>query len=57
MSIQARVKPDQPYFFDHSKWFRIYAAGFYAKKYLGEDLTREQAEERLSELLELERVT
>ena len=57
LSIQARVKPDQPYFFEHSEWFRIYAAGFYAKKYLGEDLTREQAEARLWELLNLERAS
>ena len=57
LSVQARVKPDQPYFFRHSKWFRIYAAGFYAKKYLSEDVTREQAEARLTELLKLEQVT
>lgn len=57
LSIQARVNPDQPYMFAHSEWFCIYAAGFYAKKYLGEDLTREQAQARLTELLELERVS
>lgn len=56
LSVQARVKPDQPYILEHSEWFRIYAAGFYAKKYLGEDVTREQAEARLTELLELERM-
>lgn len=57
LSVQARVKPDQPYVFEHSEWFRIYAAGFYAMKYLGEDLTRDQVEARLTELLDLERAT
>ena len=57
LSIQSRVNPDQPYFLEHSEWFRIYAAGFYAKKYLGEDLTRDQAEARLWELLNLERAS
>jgi hypothetical protein len=56
LSIQARVCPDQPYVFEHSAWFKPYVAGFYAWKYLREDLTREQAEARLDELLALERI-
>jgi hypothetical protein len=35
-------------------WFRPYVAGYYAHAYLGEDLTREQAEARMDELLALE---
>lgn len=48
------MKPDQAYGLEHSEWCRPYAAGFYAFKYLGEDLTREQTMERLDELLALE---
>lgn len=40
--------------FDHSEWAKPYIAGFYAKKYLGLDLSREETEARLDELLELE---
>lgn len=39
---------------EHSDWFKPYAAGWYAWAYLGEDLTREQVGERLDELLSLE---
>ncbi len=54
LTIQGKVIPDIPYFFEHSPWIRPYVAGFYAKKYLGENLTREQVMERLPELLALE---
>ena len=54
LSIQGRVKPDQPYIFEHSAWFKPYAAGFYAKKYLGLDLNREEACARIVELLAFE---
>ncbi len=56
LTIQARVDPRTPYFLEHSPWFQPYAAGFYAKKYLGENLTREQTMARLDELLALERL-
>lgn len=56
LKIQATVNPDQPYLFEHSEWCKPYAAGFYAWKYLNEDLTRDQAVARLDELLALERV-
>jgi hypothetical protein len=48
------VNPENPYFFEHSEWIKPYVAGFYAKRYLGEDLTREQVMMRLPELLALE---
>jgi len=46
----------QGYMFEHDDWFKPYAAGYYARKYLGEDLSREEVESRLEELLALERV-
>lgn len=53
LTIQGRVKMHRPYFLEHSAWFKPYAAGFYASTILGEDLTREQVESRLDELLAL----
>lgn len=56
LSIQARVNPDQAWVMtEHTPWFRIYVAGLYASKYLGVELTREECEARLDELLGLER--
>jgi hypothetical protein len=46
----ARVWP-----WEHSEWFRPYVAGYYAWTYLGVELTRAEVEERLDELLDLER--
>jgi len=56
LTVQARVNPEQPYMFEHSEWLKPYVAGFYAKKYLGLDLSREQVMARLDELLSLERI-
>jgi hypothetical protein len=56
LSIQARVVLDRPWVMaEHSEWFKPYAAGFYAQKYLGQELSREEAVARLDELLALER--
>lgn len=56
LSIQGRVVLDRPWVMtEHSEWFRPYVAGFYAKKYLGLDLSRDEVEARLDELLDLER--
>ena len=56
LSIQGRVNPERPWVMtEHTPWFRPYVAGFYAWKYRGEDLTREETMARLDELLELER--
>lgn len=56
LSIQARVDLRRPWVLaEHSVWFRLYVAGWYAWRYLGEDVTREEAEQRLDELLALER--
>lgn len=54
LSMQKRVVMDRPYHYEHSEWFQPYAAGFYAFKYLGEDLSREEVMARLPELLKLE---
>ncbi len=56
LSIQGRVTMDQRFIFEHSEWFKPYVAGFYALKYLDEDLAREEVEGRMDELLALERV-
>jgi len=55
LSVQARVNLDQPYFLEHSIWFQPFAAAFYAWKYQGRDLTREQVMAELDSLLALER--
>jgi len=47
---------EQPYIFEHSAWFRPYVAGFYAWKYLRQDLKRSEVEKRMDELLSLERI-
>lgn len=54
LRMQRAVVMDRVYHFEHSAWFRPYAAGFYAWKYLGEDLGREETINRLPELLALE---
>jgi hypothetical protein len=58
LKIQAKVVMDRPWaWLPHSEWFRPYVAGFYAYKYLGQDLSKEEALDRLEELLALERIT
>lgn len=53
--VQGKVDPEVPFFFEHSEWLKPYVAGFYAKKYEGKELTREEVMERLDELLAYER--
>ena len=54
LSFQTRVNPEIPYMFEHSTWLKPYVAGFYAMKYQGKLLTREQVMARLDELLAYE---
>lgn len=54
LSVQGRVVMDRSYNGMHSDWFKPYAAGFYAWKYLGLDLDRQETLARLDELLALE---
>ena len=54
LSIQGRVDPNQAFMFEHTPWCKPYAAAFYAWKYLGEELNREDTMARLDDLLCLE---
>jgi 5-methylcytosine-specific restriction endonuclease McrA len=54
LQIQSKVDPEQPYFFEHSAWLKPYVAGFYASKYEHRTITRQEAIERLDELLAYE---
>lgn len=56
LTIQSRVNPQQPYIFEHSDWFKPYVAAFYAHKYEGRNLTREETEAEMDRLLSLERI-
>lgn len=55
LTIQGRVQMERVWPWEHSEWFKPYAAGWYAFAYLDEDLTREEAVARMDELLALER--
>ena len=57
LQIQGKVKMAQVYPFEHSTWFKPYAAAYYALVYLDQELTREEVLDRLDELLALERVS
>jgi len=54
LKVQARVDPETPWFLEHSAWAKPYIAGFYASKYEGKMITREEAMQRLDELLAYE---
>lgn len=51
LSIQGKVIMERQWLFEHSPWFQPYVAGYYAYTLLAEDLSREEVEERLQELL------
>jgi 5-methylcytosine-specific restriction endonuclease McrA len=51
LQVQGKVDPETPFFLEHSEWAKPYVAGFYAHKYEGLLLTREQTIARLDELL------
>lgn len=54
LEIQGKVDPRLPWFLEHSDWFKPYAASYYAHKYEGRLITREEAMARLDELLAYE---
>lgn len=54
LQIQTRVDPETPYFLEHSDWFKPYVAGFYAWKYEGRKLTREEVAAEMPRLLAYE---
>lgn len=54
LQVQTKVDPEQPWFLEHSDWIKPFVAGFYANKYEGKKLTREQVLARLDDLLRYE---
>lgn len=54
LEIQGRVVMDRVWPHEHSRWFRPYVAGYYAWRFLGEDISRAEVEARMGELLALE---
>jgi hypothetical protein len=54
LSIQCKVDPQIPFFLEHSEWAKPYIAGFYAFKYEHRQITREEAAQRMDELLAYE---
>lgn len=54
LQIQNKVDPEVPWFLEHSPWMKPYVAGFYAWKYEGRKITKEEAIERMNELLNYE---
>lgn len=56
LKVQSRVNPQQPYMLEHSEWFKPYVAGFYAHKYEGRTITREEAVADMARLLAFERL-
>lgn len=56
LTVQGKVRLERTWPWQHTEWFRPYVAGYYAWAYLGEDLSREETEARLGELLALELV-
>ncbi len=56
LTVQGRVQMARVYPWEHSEWFKPYAAGWYAWAYLGEELDRAEVEARLDGLLALEAV-
>ncbi len=44
LSVQARVIPERQWLLEHSDWFRVYVAGFYASYYGGIEISRAEAE-------------
>lgn len=55
LNVQARVIAERPWVFDHSPWFWPYVAGYYAHRYLGQDLDRATVEANIGAYLTLER--
>lgn len=53
--IQRKVTMEQPWPWEHTDWFRPYAAAWYALRYADEELDRDATEARLEQLLELGR--
>ena len=57
LHIQGKVDPRNPFFLEHTEWIKPYVAGFYAYKYEGQMITRDEAVSRMDELLKYELAT
>lgn len=55
LRIQRTVVMPRIFPYEHTAWFKPYAAGWYAWAYLGLELSRGEVADRLDELLALER--
>lgn len=53
LSVQARVIPERPWLWGHSRWFVPYVAGFYAWYYGDEEISRAEAERQPDRYLAL----
>lgn len=53
LTIQGKVIPERPFLWEHSDWFKPYAAGFYAYWYERETSPREYIVEKLERYLRL----
>jgi len=51
LTIQGRVVMERAFIVEHSAWMKPHAAGWYAVKYEGKDISREEAARRQDELL------
>lgn len=54
LHIQITVRMAQGFMFEHTEWFKPYAAGYYAFRFLGLELTRAEVEADLPRLLALQ---
>lgn len=54
LEIQGKVDPRIPWFLEHSTWFKPFAAAWYANKFENRVISRQEAEERMEELLSYE---
>jgi len=56
LTIQGKVVMERVYPLEHSEWFKPFVAGYYAWVYEEKEITREEAEARMDELLAYERL-
>jgi len=55
LTIQSKVVLDRAYYLPHSEWFKPFVGAFFAHKYLGVNLTREEVMADLDYWADLER--
>lgn len=56
LSIQGRVYLDRPWVMaEHSEWFKVFAGGYFAWKYLGQVVSRQEVERDVEWYANIER--